>query len=209
MKLIETTFHFFSIKGFIYYQQSEEYQDKPNHWFGCRDLWVADRIPEQVKAVIYGDSSLNIPSLIETAATEDWIEDAKREREWSGKPVNDLIKIFKDLFPNDDMDFIMLEAEAFSNADPELSSYWAKLDEFFEGFSVKDILERLRIPFLVIQANPELWSLIDHEDVKWARTIMPDLSHVYLGELNHWLGFRDKREHMLLNAITPFLESLK
>ncbi|NIM45187.1 MAG: hypothetical protein GTO54_06070, partial [Nitrososphaeria archaeon] len=96
-----------------------------------------------------------------------------------------------------------------SNVDPEISSYWARLDEFFEGFSVKDILEKLRIPFLVVQANPEIWGMINHEDVEWARTIMPELSHVYLGELNHWLGIRDKREHLLLNAITPFLESLK
>jgi pimeloyl-ACP methyl ester carboxylesterase len=178
---------------------------------GWISLWVADRIPELVKAIIYGDAALNIQSAIETAATEEWIEDGKREREWSGKPVIDLIKIFKDRYPNDDMDFTMLRAEIWSKVDPEVSHYYAEggHDEFLEGFSVKDILEKLRIPFLVVQANPEIFSMINHEDVEWARTIMPELSHVYLGELNHWLGFRDKREHLLLNAITPFLESLK
>jgi len=166
---------------------------------GWISLWVAGRIPELVKAIIYGDAPLNIPGLIETAATEEWIEDAKREREWSGKPVNDLIKIFKDRYPNDDMDLIMLRAETWSKVDPEISSYWARLDEFFEGFSVKDILEKLRIPLLVLQANPEM-GMINHEDVEWARTIMPELSHVYLGELDHWLGIRDKREHLFLTS---------
>ncbi|NIO38133.1 hypothetical protein GTO27_10590, partial [Candidatus Bathyarchaeota archaeon] len=90
---------------------------------GWTSLWVADRIPELVKAVIYGDVSLNIQRIIEIAATEEWIEDAKREREWSGKPVNDLIKIFKDRYPNDDTDLIMLRAETWSKVDPEISSY--------------------------------------------------------------------------------------
>jgi len=175
---------------------------------GWMALWVAYRVPEQVKAIIFGDAPLNIPGLIVTAATEEWLEDGKNEREWSGKPYNDLIKIFMDRNPDTDMDQIMLMAETFSNADPELSSYWTKLDEFFEGFSVKDILEKLRIPLLVVQANPEM-GMINHEDVKWARTIMPKLSHVYLGETNHWMGIRDKREHLFLNAITPFLESLR
>lgn len=152
---------------------------------GWMSLWVANRVPEQVKAVILGDSSLNIPGLIKTAATEKWREDGKNEREWSGKPYNDLIKIFKDRNPDTDMDQIMLMAETFSKADPELSKYWAVLDEFFEGFSVKDILEKLRIPLLVLQANPEIFSLIKNEDVEWAKAIMPELSHVYLGETNH------------------------
>jgi hypothetical protein len=51
--------------------------------------------------------------------------------------------------------------------------------------------------------------MITHEDVVWARTIMPELSHVYLGETGHWLGISDKQEHLFLNAITPFLESLR
>jgi len=175
---------------------------------GWMSLWVANRIPELVKAIILGDSPLNIPSLIDTAASEEWREDIKNEKEWSGKPYNDLIKIFRDRNPDTDMNQITLMAETFSNADPELSEYWARLDEFFEGFSVKDILEKLRIPLLVLQANPEM-GMINHEDVEWARAIMPELSHVYLGEINHWLGIRDKREHLFFNAVTPFLESLR
>jgi len=177
---------------------------------GWISLWVARRIPEHVKAIIIGDAPLNIQGLIETAATEEWREDGKREREWSGKPVNDLIKIFKDRNLDAELDLIMLMAETFSKVDPEISSYWAEggFDEFFEGFSVKDILEKLRIPLLVLQANPEM-GMINHEDVEWARAIMPELSHVYLGETDHWLGIRDKREHLFLNAITPFLESLR
>jgi len=174
---------------------------------GWISLWVANRIPELVKSIIYGDTPLNIQGTIETAATEEWIEDAKREREWSGKPVNDLIKIFKDRYPNDDTDLIRLRAETWSKVDPEISTYWPRLDEFLEGFSVKDILEKLRTPFLVVQAGRS-WA-IKHEDVEWARTVMPELSHVYLGETDHWLGIRDKREHLLLNAINPFLKSLR
>ncbi len=173
-------------------------------------LWVANRVPEQVKAIIIGDSPLNMRGLKEAAATEEWREEIKNESEWSGKPYNDLIKIFKDRNPDTDMDQIMLWAETFSNVDPELSYYLSEdgLDEFFEGFSVKDILEKLRIPLLVLQANPEM-GMINHEDVEWARTIMPELSHVYLGETGHWLGISDKQEHLFLNAITPFLESLR
>jgi len=175
---------------------------------GWMSLWVADRIPEHVKAIIYGDAPLNIQEFKEAQTTEKVREEIKNEKEWSGKPYNDLIKIFKDRNPDTDMDQIMLWAETFSNADPELSSYWARLEEFFEGFSVKDILEKLRIPLLVLQANPEM-GMINHEDVEWVRDIMPELSHVYLGETGHWLGIREKREHLFFNAVTPFLESLR
>jgi pimeloyl-ACP methyl ester carboxylesterase len=177
---------------------------------GWMSLWAAYRNPEYVKAIILGDSPLNIQGMIKTASTKEWREDGKREREWSGKPVDDLIKIFKERNPDMDMDLIMLMAETFSSVDPEVSSYWAEggFEEFFEGFAVKDILGQLRIPLLVLQANPEM-GMIGHGDVEWARAIMPELSHVYLGEINHWLGIRDKREHLFINAVTPFLESLR
>lgn len=177
---------------------------------GLISFWVANRVPEQVKAIIIGDSPLNMRGLKETAATEEWREEIKNESEWSGKPYNDLIKIFKDRNPGTDMDQILLWAETFSKADPELSYYLSEsgIDEFFEGFSMEDILENLRIPLLVLQANPEM-GMITHEDVVWAKAIMPELSHVYLGETGHWLGIIDKREHLFFNAVTPFLESFR
>jgi pimeloyl-ACP methyl ester carboxylesterase len=177
---------------------------------GWISFWVANRVPEQVKAIIIGDSPLNMRGLKETAATEEWREEIKNESEWSGKPYNDLIKIFKDRNPGTDMDQILLWAETFSKADPELSYYLSEsgIDEFFEGFSMEDILENLRIPLLVLQANPEM-GMITHEDVVWAKAIMPELSHVYLGETGHWLGIIDKREHLFFNAVTPFLESFR
>jgi len=177
---------------------------------GWMSLWTANKKPEYVKAIIVGDSPLNLRRQKEIAATEGWRRDLKNESEWSGKPYNDLIKIFKDRNPDTDMDQIIVWAETFSNVDPELSYYLSEdgLDELWEGFSVKDSLVKIRIPLLVLQANPEM-GMINHEDVEWVRAIMPELSHVYIGETGHWLGINDKQEHLFINAITPFLESLK
>jgi len=177
---------------------------------GNSNLLKTQYKPEYVKAIIVGDSPLNLRRQKEIAATEGWRRDLKNESEWSGKPYNDLIKIFKDRNPDTDMDQIIVWAETFSNVDPELSYYLSEdgLDELWEGFSVKDSLVKIRIPLLVLQANPEM-GMINHEDVEWVRAIMPELSHVYIGETGHWLGINDKQEHLFINAITPFLESLK
>jgi len=177
---------------------------------GWMSLWVAHRVPHLVKAVIYGDASLNLEKLVESVTTEEGREGYKQYKEWSGRSVDELIEVFKDRNPTEDVDMILMWAETYNQLDPEVSDYWVegRLDEFFEGFSVKEFLETLKVPLLVLQANPEM-GMINHEDVEWARTLMPELSHVYLGETDHWLGIRDKREHLFLNAVTPFLESLR
>jgi pimeloyl-ACP methyl ester carboxylesterase len=176
---------------------------------GWLSLWTANKKPEFVKAIIIGDSSLNLRRLKEIVATEEWRRDLKNESEWSGKPYNDLIKIFKERNPDTDMDQIMLWAETFSSVDPELSYYLSEsgLDELLEGFSVKDILEKLSTPLLVLQANPKM-GMINHEDVEWATSVKPDLSHIYLEELGHWLGLQKGREKIILESIQSFLSKL-
>lgn len=118
--------------------------------------------------------------------------------------------MFKELYPERAMDFIKMRAETYSQCDPEVQDYWVegRLDEFFEGFSVKDILERLKVPLLILQANPEM-GMINHEDVEWVKSLMAELSHVFLEDTDHWLGLQDGREHLFLNAVNPFLELLR
>jgi len=125
-------------------------------------------------------------------------------------PYEDLIKIFKERNPEADMYFINAMAETFSAVDPETTKYWVEnnFEEYFDGYSTQKLLENMQIPLLVVQANFK-WGMIDDKHVEWAKTLMSTLSHVYLEELPHWLGIRDGRENILLDAINPFLESLK
>lgn len=55
---------------------------------GWMSLWVADRAPHLVKAVIYGDASLNIEGLIEISKTKEEMDSYRKFKEWSGKPVD-------------------------------------------------------------------------------------------------------------------------
>ncbi len=61
------------------------------------------------------------------------------------------------------------------------ADYWVegRLDEFFEGFMVKDILGRLKVPLLILQANLQM-GMINHVDVDWVKSLMAELSHVFL-----------------------------
>jgi pimeloyl-ACP methyl ester carboxylesterase len=187
---------------------------KPSILFGHSNggwisLWVAEIAPNLVRAIVYGDASLNLEVLIAEGKTEEGKESNRKFSERYGKPVEELEEIFRKRYPSMNTEYIKIRAESFNQCDKGIGDHWAEghIDKYFEGLSIEKVLKFMVQPLLIVQANPER-GMISHEDVEWAKSLKPDLSHVYLEEVDHWLGLQDGREHLFLNGISPFLESL-
>ncbi|MHA2391389.1 MAG: alpha/beta fold hydrolase [Promethearchaeota archaeon] len=177
---------------------------------GWISLWVAEKVPSFVSAIVYGDASLNLEALIAEGKTDEGKESYSKFSERYGKPVKELEEIFRKRYPTMNSEFIRIRAESFHQCDKGIGDQWAegRIDKYFEGLSIERILKSMDQPLLIIQANPER-GMITHKDVEWAKSLKPDLSHVYIEKVDHWLGLQDGREHLFLDGISPFLESLR
>jgi pimeloyl-ACP methyl ester carboxylesterase len=163
---------------------------------GWTSLLVVEKAPHLVKAVIYGDAALNLARAV--------------FKKRYGKPIDELEDAFRERYPTLLPEFIRIRAESFHQCDKGIGDHWAegRIDKYFEGLSIEKVLKSMDQPLLIVQADPER-GMIPHVDVEWAKSLKPDVSHINLGELDHWLGFQDGTEQIILKAITPFLDSLR
>ena len=177
---------------------------------GWTSLWVVEKAPHLVRAVVYGDAALNLEALVAEGITDEGREKYRVFTDRYGKPIDELEEAFRERYPTLEPEFYRIKAESFHQCDTGIADHHAegRIDEYFEGLSIARVLESMDQPLLIVQADPER-GMIPHEDVEWAKTLKPDASHAYIGELDHWLGLQDGRKHIFLEAITPFLESLK
>jgi pimeloyl-ACP methyl ester carboxylesterase len=177
---------------------------------GWTSLWVVEKAPHLVKAVVYGDAALNLEAMIAEGKTNEGMKKYRVFTNSYGKPINELEETFRERYPTLKPEFHRIRAESFHQCDKGIADHHAegRIDKYFEGLSIERALGSMVPPLLIVQADPER-GMIPHEDVEWAKSLKPDVSHVYLGELDHWLGLQDGREQIFVEALTPFLESLR
>ena len=176
---------------------------------GWISLWVAEKASHLVNAVVYGDASLNLEALIAEGKTEEGKESNRKFSERYGKSVDELEEEFREKYPSMDPKYIKIRAESFHQCDKGIGDHWAegRIDEYFKGLSIERVLKSMDIPFLIVQADPDR-GMIPYQDIEWAKSLKPDLFHVYLEGIDHWLGLQDGRERKFLEAIQSFLSSL-
>ncbi|MCW4048853.1 MAG: alpha/beta hydrolase [Candidatus Bathyarchaeota archaeon] len=176
---------------------------------GWAAMGCLKKTPEYLKAVIIGDASVNLPALIESGKTEEEKEGNKWFQDWAGRPVEELTRVLKERYPEREMSYIEMRAVTFSQCDPKIYSDWVegRLDRYFDGVSMENSLREAKCPVLIVQANPER-GMIPDKDVKWALSLNPKVRHVYMSEVDHWLGIQDNKEKLFLDAISSFLNSL-
>jgi len=175
--------------------------------------WCAHLVPTMVSAVILGD---DIPT--EAARNNEiaWVKQPdvrKMISSWKdlcGRPVDELVGQIRENHPDLDEDLVMVEAESNNQCDPELWTYYVegRLEEYFEGFS-DEFLRGIMCPILLVRADPESGGFFSEEDVETALALNENLQHVFIKGIGHGLGIRDDNEHLFLDAIKPFLESLR
>ena len=172
-------------------------------WIG---LWLASNRPDIVSSLIVGDSALDVDVLVEVGRGEAEREGNRKYMDWAGRPVDELMKVFSERYPDMPQEYVEIRALTFSQGDPEAYRDWVEgvLDGYFEGYDGKSILESIKCPTLVLQAENGMISL---DEVIWARSLNDEINVKQMGGMDHWLGIQDGRETAILSEIINFLYS--
>ena len=221
-------YYFADVEKFL-----QQQLDEPAILFGLSAggnvaLSVAAQCPEHVRAIIVGDSPIDMDVLVEWMTSEGFQHyfSALRELSGSGHSIAELTRQIADIpiqIPGQDtrirygdspgVDAIQIQqlAITLSHMDPDVLEYHAegRAREFLEGFDLDKVLERITCPVLLLQGNPSLGGMMTNEAVKHVQSILPNAMHVLIETAGHDLGLIDTWEvSPLLRAVTSFLESL-
>jgi len=165
---------------------------------GWISLMIASTHPSLVKALIIGDSPLNI---IERQSMEDYtvarVSDWRKANEDTSKPTDDstirLKKIDLKVF------------DPWRNIGTDLSAF----ENLLSGYNLETILKSIAevdCPVLLIQGNT---NTVSDSDAEYAKSVLSELHHVYLENHGHYLGLDTGDITDLRNALLPFLESIR
>jgi pimeloyl-ACP methyl ester carboxylesterase len=167
---------------------------------GWISLMIACNRPETVKALIIGDSPLNLRDFrtILRGYSERWTT----ERELTMKTYEELLT-----------DFDAESARRLSQVDPEAFRYWIEgcedasaFDKLFEGYDISEMLPGIDCPVLLLQGNTKA---LPDTDVELAKSILPYIKHVFFKDHGHYLGLDTGDITDLLEAVNSILESIE
>jgi pimeloyl-ACP methyl ester carboxylesterase len=194
---------------------------------GMVALGVAAQRPELVRAIVVGDSPIDMDVLVGWMTSEGFQHYFSALRELAGldHSIVELTRQIADIpiqIPGQDtrirygdspgVDAIQIQqlAITLSHMDPGVLEYHAegRAREFLEGFDLDKVLERITSPVLLLQGNPSLGGMMTNEAVKHVQTIVPNAMHVLIETAGHDLGLDTWEVSPLLRAVTSFLGSL-
>ncbi len=171
-------------------------------------LTIAAERPEETRAIILGDSSLNTPrssssmgggfarliELLEDNQTVQEIFRALSER--SGEDFDPIYNL------NRAKNLSMVDPRMLRSIvhNPDVSSPYSH----FHGYDPDEFLPRVRCPVLILQAEK---GMLSDEDVQRALEILPEAYCVKLRDMPH--EFLMHETEPVLKAVTMFLESLR
>ena len=195
---------------------------------GLVALDVAAQAPGRVKAVIVGDSPIDLVRLITWMESEDFMDlfSAFRDLAGLGKPLaqlsNDLAEIKVNIpgkqgpiryADQPGMDALELRqfAKTLSMLDPGVLDYHAegRAEEYLEGFDLVEMLPKITCPVLLVQGNPNLGGMLTDESVEFALAALPDAVSVLIEGSGHDLLVNNWKEQSLLRAIFTFLDTIE
>ena len=123
---------------------------------GSMALWLACNNPGQVKAVVSGDTSLDIPKHIHTMNNRRNGKLFALRRRMASLPVDDLLR----------RGMPLASAEELHGLDPRVMDKHAvsQVEDFFSGISSFD-LNDFKCPVLLTQANPEKGAILQDDEI--------------------------------------------
>ena len=194
---------------------------------GGVSLMVAGNRPDLVRAIVFGDASINVEN-VQTVMTNyhsywaGWRELAAFEG-----PMEELVQAVAEMpvsVPGQekskygeglDITAIINKANYLRHLDPAVLDDWASGAEdpdahlnVIRGHD-QGLLRNIECPVLFLQANPALGGIMPDEEVKRGLTLIPHAYHVYFMDYGHNLGLYSWDTGPLLQAVTTFLESLR
>lgn len=134
---------------------------------GSMALWFTTHHPTQVKAVVIGDTSLDLPMHIEVMNNRRNVKLFSLRRRMAGHPVQDLTR----------RGVPQYQAEELSQLDPRVMDFHAegRVDEFFAGVQPFN-LAGFRCPILVTQADPARGGILQDAEIPADLSRYPNLS---------------------------------
>jgi pimeloyl-ACP methyl ester carboxylesterase len=195
---------------------------------GLVALGAAAQLPELVKAVILGDSPIDMEVLVGWMTSDGFKHHFSALQEIAGlenhstKEITEKIASIPVQVPGKDevikygdspgVDPIQIQqlAVVLSQMDPGVLEYHAsgRAMEFFEDFELNDILEQIKCPLLLMQGNPSFGSMMTDNAVKHVKSILPSAEHTFIESAGHDLGLDTWEVAPLLRVIMNFLSSL-
>lgn len=165
---------------------------------GSLALHLAQAYPEKVRAVVTGDTSLNLAIHVQLMNSRRSTKLFGLRRKLAGRPVEELIR--RGLSPE--------QAEEMSQLDPQVMDYHAegRVEAFFAG--VKDVdLDRIRCPLLLTQANPEKGGLLQDAEIPAVLAAHPQFRFLRF-DCGHDMEIDKGSQSPFFNAALEFVNSL-
>lgn len=166
---------------------------------GWVSLMVSAEKPSQVKAVIIGDSPLDLEGF--SKKLEGYYDWWTTNREYS-------LKTYEELLGEVDA----VSAERLSLVDPDVFELWIEgcadssaFLRLFKGYDITGLFKSIRCPVLLLQGNDKT---LPDRDVEYATSVLPSITYVQLKNHGHYLGLDTEDTEELMNALTAFLGSL-
>ena len=185
-------------------------------------LRLGERIPDVVRALIVGDTSLSA----ETAAArptnqESWAM-MRDLAGWEG-PIQQLTeKLAAFPVPGQDPpvtygelpDVHLVELREWASSliqlDPDVTELHAEgwRERFIDAFDFEGILRAISCPVLLLQGEPSQGGIMTDDDVDYAMALLSEAYHVKIEDAGHGLGMDTWEVAPILRAVASFLESL-
>jgi pimeloyl-ACP methyl ester carboxylesterase len=194
---------------------------------GVAALAVAAQVPEKVRALVIGDSPIDIQALTAWMSSDAFAEhfSAQQDLAGSGLSIAALARALGDLpaqmmgqdppltykeLPGMDMVRLLAWAKTVSQLDPGVLAYHAtgRGQEYLTGFDMDGIFQQVECPVLLIRADPELGALMSAEAAEHAVSILADGVQIMLDGVGHNLGLDTWEVGPVLRAVMGYLESL-
>ena len=195
---------------------------------GVVALEAAARWPELVRAVIVGDSPLDIDHLVDWMISEQFKAYFTALREIASLNISagELAREIADILikppgqdapiryadsPGVDKLKILQLANVLHDMDPGVLEYHAegRAQEFLEGLDMEVLLGSISCSVFLLQGNPELGAMLSDETVHMVQTSLKDSIHIRIETAGHNLGMDTWQTAVLLRALSAFLGLLR
>ena len=164
---------------------------------GSIALHLAQEYPQKVRAVVTGDTSLNLAMHIEVMNSRRNVKLFGLRRKLAGRPFDELLR--RGLLPE--------AAEEMSQLDPAVMDYHAegRVQGFFADVGDVDF-DKIRCPLLLTQANPEKGGLLQDAEIPAVLAAHPEFQFMRF-DLGHDLEIEKGLESPFWQAALEFLDS--
>ncbi len=194
---------------------------------GGISLMVAGKRPDLVKAIIFGDASINVLNIKKVMVDYHSYWKGWRKLAESNVPMDEFVRSVAYMpvnVPNQekqtygeglDITAIINKANYLRHLDPAVLEDWENgahdpqaYTNVTTGHDIK-LLQNIQCPVLLLQGNPKLGGIMPNKEVELAQRLITNTYHVYFDEYGHNLGLYSWQTGPLLQAVNTFLEYIR